>query len=503
MKRPGLFAIAFALASCGLDRQQGGSTSETSNGLMVQVVSQDGKPAARTLVRIRPADYLADDWTRQDPSQGILDTITNDSGMVRVARPSGELAIEVVSAGARTRIHLDSESSLARCQLQPASRLSGSVHLEPQDERARIQVRGLERSVWTDSAGRFQLDSLPAGRLEVRASISRRGTSAQFLSALHPGESDSLGGIQTSPERPRWTDSVAVWMDTRTISGLTGPVDSVSVLLRLEDSLFPVGARTRGQDLRVVDSAGKAVPFFVEAFSREGRFALVRALVPRVHPSRLAVVLRVRWGDPLAESVSSPSGVFPGARGWAGAWSLDRQYVDAAGRLRAADASTWRDDAVLTGSLAADPEGGVKFSRLGMSGFAASGDWVDLDHSFTVLWRLKPQDKGQVFLGWGDSTWRACKKDFFLQVPKSLSRQAGWNPAFTARADTDFNVYSVSEKSVESGRWVVLSAVRDLAAGDSAVQWYHEGAPSGQTTTSRFTYQGDLPRDSLVVGWRH
>ncbi|MBK8800458.1 MAG: hypothetical protein IPN71_00085 [Fibrobacteres bacterium] len=492
------------LWSCGLDRQAGGSTSETSNGLQVRVVGADGQPAARTRVRIRPADYLAQEWTRLDASQGIIDTLTDDSGQVRIPRPSGELRIEALGATGLAQARLDSSSSIATCRLAPSARLSGSVRLEPGDSRARIQVRGLERGIWTDSLGRFQLDSMPSGRLEIRASIVARQTAAEVLAALHPGESDSVAGIQTSPERPLWTDSVGVSVDTRSLSGLAAAVDSVPVLLRLDGALFPDNARQRGQDLRVVDSDGRAVPFFVESFSREGRFALIRTLLAKVQPGRLALALRVRWGDPLAESVASPGEVFPGSHGWAGVWNLDRLYVDPLGRLRAADASTGRDDGVITGSPASDPEGGLRFVRAGTTGFSAAGDQVDFDHSFTVVWRLKPQEKGKVFLGWGDSVWRSGKKDFFMQAPKSLTRQAGWNPAFTARSDTGFNVYSIAEQPLDSARWTILCARLDLSVTDSAaVQWFMDGTSTGQTATTRLRYQADLPRDSLVVGWRH
>ncbi|MBK9576867.1 MAG: hypothetical protein IPK50_03200 [Fibrobacterota bacterium] len=503
MRRGGIL-LAAALSACGLDRDAGGSTSETSNGLQVQVVRADGRPAARTRVRIRPADYLADEWTRMDASKGIIDTVTDDSGCVRLRRPGGDLRIEALGATGQAQAHLDSSASIVNFRLAPPARLSGSVRLEPTDTRARIQVRGMERGIWTDSLGRFQLDSLPSGRIEVRASIVSRGAASEFLSALHPGESDSVAGIQASIEHPIWTDSVTILVDTRALPGLTSPVDSVPVLLRLSDTLFPANARMRGQDIRVVDSAGNAVPFFLEAFSREGRFALIRTFLPRTHPSRVAVALRVRWGDPLAESVASPGGVFSERFGWVGAWNLDRTYADPQGRLRAADASFFRDDAVLTGSPASDPEGGLRFSRSGTTGFAAAGDQVDFDHSFTVIWRLKPQERGQTFLGWGDSVWRSGKKDFYLQQPKVNVRQAGWNPAFTARADTGYNVYSISDKSVDSARWTILCARLDLSNTDSAaVQWFMDGTPTGQAATARLRYQGDLPRDSLVVGWRH
>lgn len=503
MRRGGILLLA-VMGSCGLDRQAGGSTSETSNGLQVQVVRADGQPAARTRVRIRPADYLAEEWTRMDASKGIIDTVTDDSGCVRLRRPGGDLRIEALGATGQAQAHLDSSASIVNFRLAPPARLSGSVRLEPTDTRARIQVRGMERGIWTDSLGRFQLDSLPSGRIEIRASIMARGSAAEILSSLHPGESDSAPDIQTSPESARWTDSITVTVDTSGLSSLTGAVDSVPVLIRLEDSLFPASARERGQDLRVVDSAGRAVPFFLEAFSRQGRFALIRTFLPRTHPSRVAVALRVRWGDPLAESVASPGGVFSDRFGWVGAWNLDRTYVDAQGRLRAADASSFRDDAMITGSPASDPDGGLRFSRIGTTGFAAAGDQVDFDHSFTVLWRLKPQERGQTFLGWGDSVWRSGKKDFYLQQPKASVRQAGWSPAFTARADTGYNVYSISDKSVDSARWTILCARRDLSNLDSAaVHWFMNGAPTGQSTTARLRYQGDLPRDSLVVGWRH
>lgn len=504
MKRAWILSAAVALVSCGLDRHAGGSTSETSNGLRVQVVLADGQPAARTRIRIRPADFLAEEWTQEDLSLGILDTTTDDSGQIRLWRAPGELQIEAISASGLAQAHLDSSASLVRCRLAPSSRLSGSVHLEPGDGRARIQVRGMQRGIWTDSLGRFLLDSLPSGRIEIRASVASRGAAAQFLAALHSGESDSVMGIQVSPERPQWTDSVSILVDTRKLPRMVNPVDSVPVLIRLADSLFPANARQRGQDLRVVDAAGRAVPFFLESFSREGRYALIRTLLPRTLPSRAAVALRVRWGDPYAESVASPGGVFSGRFGWVGAWNLDRTYTDATGRLRVADASSSRDDAVITGSPQMDPEGGLRFSRTGTTGFAAAGDQVDFDHSFTVLWRLKAKEVGQVFLGWGDSAWRAGKKEFYLQQAKTLQRQPGWNPSFIARADTGYNVYSIADKSIEPDRWTILCARLDLSRADTAaVNWFVDGLPTGQTTSNRLRYQTDIQRDSLVVGWRH
>ncbi|MBK8802938.1 MAG: hypothetical protein IPN71_12970 [Fibrobacteres bacterium] len=275
------------------------------------------------------------------------------------------------------------------------------------------------------------------------------------------------------------------------------------VLLRLDGALFPTTPGNAARTCAWWIQTGARCRFRGIVFQGRDDSPSSDALA-KVQPGRLALALRVRWGDPLAESVASPGEVFPGSHGWAGVWNLDRLYVDPLGRLRAADASTGRDDGVITGSPASDPEGGLRFVRAGTTGFSAAGDQVDFDHSFTVVWRLKPQEKGKVFLGWGDSVWRSGKKDFFMQAPKSLTRQAGWNPAFTARSDTGFNVYSIAEQPLDSARWTILCARLDLSNTDSAaVQWFMDGTSTGQTTTTRLRYQADLPRDSLVMGWRH
>lgn len=253
----------------------------------------------------------------------------------------------------------------------------------------------------------------------------------------------------------------------------------------------------------MVDLQGRDVPFFLESFSPRVGEARIRTLVPQAVLGEKRQVLRVRWGDPLAEPREFPDQVFSRAKGWAGVWDLRRTYWDAARRWRVSD-PVWGDDGLLTGSLAADPEGGLRFSQEGTAGWAASGKGVDFDRSFTVVWRMRPQAKGCVFLGLGDSLWRAGRKEFYLQDPKVSIRAAGWNPGFVARSDTDFNVYSTSQTTLDPDAWTTLAARYDISGRDSAmVEWFRDGVATGQATTGRLRFQGDLDRDSMVIGWRH
>lgn len=150
-------AVGLTVLGCGEpDRSAGGSSYETENAVSARLVTPDGSPATGVLIRARPLAWLSGDTT------GIPDDLRTDrdgrfraplgSGAWRLeARTSGLVAVLDVPAG-RTNPDFGT-LRLSRPAALFGRALPGSV----------VAVSGLAHLDTTDSAGYFQLDSLPPG----------------------------------------------------------------------------------------------------------------------------------------------------------------------------------------------------------------------------------------------------------------------------------------------------------------------------------------------------
>jgi hypothetical protein len=497
--------VGLLLAGCDFQRSAGGSTSETSNGVVVRVSTPAGTPAARARVRLRPVEYLQPGLpAAEDRSMGVWDTVTDDSGRIQLPSGACDASVEVFadSSAAQVRVAQGMDGEIA-LRLAPLARVVGRVALAPGDGPARVQARGLEHATWTDSTGAFVLDSLPSGLLRVRAWVP--GRVVEVALDLPSGARTNVGTLAPGREAGIWTDSVKVFLNTLDGNAATTTrVDSVPILVRLEGSSFPATAKDDGSDLRVADSTGLLLPFHLASWSPARLEAAVWVLVPSVRAADSSQWFRIRWGNPAAADASAPGSVFPASGGWSGAWDLERNYIDPVGRWRVGDAASGRDDGILTGAPTADPVAGLRFTASGRDGLALSGRSANLRGPFTVLIRDRPEAPGIILLGRGDSAWNHGKKAFFLQAQKSTVRKTGWYPAFMGWADTGYNVYSVSNTPVDSSAWTLLVARHTVGTGDSgAVEWFKDGAKVSTTATGAQDYEPDLARDSLIVGYRH
>ena len=508
MIRPAAAALVCLLASCGQDRIAGGSTSETSNGLTVRILDEKGAFAAHVRVRIRPAEFLASSSpATDDPQHVVVDTATDDSGWIRLGLPASAIQVEAFASRMAAQAHAESGGTPFEVRLSPTTRITGMVALGNGEGPARIQVRGMEHSVWTNADGAFQLDSLPAGNLRLRAWIPGIGKSVEQTVATVSATATDIGVLVPAYAPTISTDSVRVVLNTKTGGGvIAARVDTVPILVRLDGADFPVSARNNGADLRVVDSTGNPIPFSWSLWSPATREAHLWVRVTSVRPGDSTQGFRIRWGDPSAADESRPWTVFSAATGWSGAWDLNRSYLDRAARRRVADASSWTDDGLLTGNPTTDPVDGLHFLRQGKDGLAMAGTGTNLTGNFTVLIRARAENSGAILLGKGDSVWNHGMKEFYLGVAGStkILRRPGWYPSFMAWADTGYNVYSVSNKAVDSSAWTLFVARHALGAGDSGtVEWFVNGTKTATIGTQALQYENDHAGDSLVVGWRH
>jgi len=361
----------------------------------------------------------------------------------------------------------------------------------------------MEHGTWTDHDGNFFLGDLPSGPIQVRAWIPRRNASSETRVILRPGTQSTLPLLEPAEESGSgWSDSLDFSLDTRD-GIIDAEVDIAPLQLQLEGDDFPDSSKQDGSDLRMVDLSGKPIPFFVSRWSKANRQGKIWFLASSIRPSDTTQRYRLRWGKDDADPASDPWTVFDASHGWGGVWNLSRTYLDDQDRRRVVDATGWSNDGILTGTTPhADPFQGAQFSRSGQDGLSISGSGTNFSSDFTMLIFAKPEVRGAILLGRGDSAWDHGKKWFTLQERGSNRRALGWHPTFMGWTDTSYNVYSVSETKIDSGAWTFLAARRSTD-GDGAVEWFVDGSKTATRLAGGTDYEPDRARDSLFVGFRH
>lgn len=175
----GLAALGGIFAACsssGGEDPVAGSSMETENSIALCVFAQNGAPAARVKVFVRPENYLSGE------SGPVTDSVmnsqmnfeTNDSGIVSLEElAAGQYMIEARDESLRGAVKFEREvtdsSQLISLNMGEPGSVSGRVQLPEGINSATVAVQGLEYSVKTDSMGRFTIEELPAGDFDVVA----------------------------------------------------------------------------------------------------------------------------------------------------------------------------------------------------------------------------------------------------------------------------------------------------------------------------------------------
>lgn len=176
------------VAGCGEEQVAGGGGIETNNTVALRVFDDLGAPVASARVVARPSDWIPTEGGRSAPG---FELTTDAQGVASGELAEGRWTFEARKGGLAilsTR-WIDASTGTANLPLAPMGGLSGRVALLAGESYATVVVAGTDHLVRTDSAGRWSLDSLPSGSLElvVAQHPSRRDTIA-----LPPGANDSV-----------------------------------------------------------------------------------------------------------------------------------------------------------------------------------------------------------------------------------------------------------------------------------------------------------------------
>ena len=152
-------AIGFGLSACSDTNVAGGGPSgtEAGNAITAQILTASAQPAALAKVRLTPRQALDNEGSYTAEADKGGNVSFNDVA-------NGEFILEAILDDNALQVNVSKTSEkldLGRNSLAKTVSVSGNV-----DGEGTIKVRGLDHSAPVKD-GKFQLDSLPAGHLDL------------------------------------------------------------------------------------------------------------------------------------------------------------------------------------------------------------------------------------------------------------------------------------------------------------------------------------------------
>lgn len=189
MKRGLAIALSGLLAACGDDRVAGGGGIETNNTVAARLVDSTGAPVAGAQFEVRRASFVA-------ASPGLdsifVRGVSGEDGRIRFEVPNGRWTLESRRSGTAQILtaQVAGSSHLGDVALERMARLQGRIAPASAFAGRIVGVTGTGHAASVDSAGRYLLDSLPPGRLELF--VVGTGPLARDTVDLAPGQTLDL-----------------------------------------------------------------------------------------------------------------------------------------------------------------------------------------------------------------------------------------------------------------------------------------------------------------------
>ncbi|MFP4013407.1 MAG: hypothetical protein ACLFVQ_04925 [Chitinispirillaceae bacterium] len=175
-----LFILSVLLARCS-NPTAGGSGTDVGNARVAVVAYRpDGTPAADALVRVRSSAFLAPPPEQIENMEVKLDARTDHAGRAVISGvDTGSYTLEIIdrvetvdstfAALITFSVAGAGDNDLGRLDLKSAAGLTGFVDIGDLDSSLHVyvRIRGLDRIVRTDSAGRFSFEDLPESDLQI------------------------------------------------------------------------------------------------------------------------------------------------------------------------------------------------------------------------------------------------------------------------------------------------------------------------------------------------
>jgi hypothetical protein len=279
--RVGLIAIAALTISCVQHVTQGGGGSEVE--VVGCIISDDGKPAPGTQVKLIPQDYNAE--TMSGIGGSLIDT-SDSHGFYAFKIPKGIYNMQALQLSQRTRLlitGIDAENdttivNTASLQRPGAIRLFLPTGLSADGY---VYVPGTEIAVpFTKDNTDLLLDSIPAATVpEIRLVIKGDTTSSSKSNVVvSPGDTTTIANIS-------WSYLRRIFLNTSSSgANIGGDVYGFPVLVKLSSNSFDFSqAKTGGADLRFTSSYGNPLSYEIEKWDADAKSAVIWVKVDTIH----------------------------------------------------------------------------------------------------------------------------------------------------------------------------------------------------------------------------
>lgn len=376
-------------------------------------------PGVTAIVAEEPASGLTS-WNSVLLRAEMTDSVPTDTlappGSLRIALPPGSSG-SVFFTGLGTSLPINDEEEIL--VLRIPARWTGSVRLVQDD--ATIRTIGEHRHV--PSGG---LDSAGFTRSSARLRISLAGS-------------------------------------------LAAPLLEIPLLVRL-DSTWSGFASTLpdGSDLRLSLPDGKALPFKIASWDREGRTCELWTLLDTLKAPGDSVQLILSWGIPVPTSTSPV--LFANSRGWLAAWALGDTATTVADLVGSfPGTATSLGSAIGIVGKASVFDGRSSAIEMAGSGSGSLDFAIGGPYTLSCWARLSAMNTSRFVMGQGEN-------DYFLKFQKDWSTAKNVWMTKESRSSPQGGYYAFAP--ADSGRWTHLAMV----VRDSTLQLFVDGKLSDSSS---------------------
>lgn len=344
-----LLSIISIQFNCSNGSDVSGGSNQTDNAkVLISASYPSGDPAVGASVIIRPLNFNSKDSVIDQ-----IDTLDTLGQFLYSDIQDGEYLVEIMDTsnkGFITRFKITDTTDTQYINIEKLIN-TGSLEglIENDGNIGMVFILGTENSTPIDSNGFFEFQKLAEYNdytlyfdFEDKNYLSRTVDSVTV-------QSDSLTNL---PLTSNWAYSKKCFINTANLlNQFTDTIKNFPLLLTLDSSNINFSnLKNDGSDLRIYSSTNIPLYFEIETYNNIKQNAILWINIPIILPNNSDQYIVIKWGNNLAESLSSSQKVFNSQNNFIGVWHFN-------GNMN--DATNLENNSTSTGSLQLDESGPI------------------------------------------------------------------------------------------------------------------------------------------------
>lgn len=320
------FSLLSLLSCTGGSELSGGSNQTDNAKVQVSVIYPNGNSAEGAKIKIRPADYIANDTTQDFP-----DSYLDSTGSILFENLiNGEYIAEISDSSHKMSIInfnvYDSTDTIIIDTLNNSGSLSGSI--ETDGDSCIVYIQGTENKCIVTNDGVYRFEYLAEfNNYTLLYYNNKTSTPIQTI--------DSVKVLSDSLLIHNFTSNWKYFKNIKINTSSSGTLiqDTLSnfpLLIKLDSSNFNFNqADDTGNDIRFFTSDSISINFEIEYYSSTKKEALLWLNISSILPNNNSQYITMKWGNINASSKSNSSAVFSESNHYIGVWHFGENFNDA------------------------------------------------------------------------------------------------------------------------------------------------------------------------------